>query len=474
MKSDGGLEKIFSRKMLEIQQVFLRFFVKKSFQSLVIFHFKYLKLKRFGYELNLNLLLIACFVVSCSPFVAFADTISANPAAVNITPGTGELQRYIEKKLKIQNDHGIYIDGVWIADANDLFSGGIKHVDRLTTNSSLLLSMTADTEKLNLWKGGLFGVQFLQFNGQSTNKQAGSVQGYNSLPGPPPLNRFSLYELWYRQVLFNKKLLIRIGKVDPTCDFNNVVKPVPLQEDRQSIAAVTGLIYTPIFVNSSMIGVLPGYYNTAYGVTINFIPTKKWYLSLGAYDGHLAQGTQTGLTGPHFNGSYFYIGETGFAWLLGKNQLPGAIGLGAWHQTGLVQASPSVSEHDASGYYLFGSQRLWYKDPGCDNSGISAFYQYGTNNSHAMLMDEYMGAGLTAFGLVPRRADDSMGLGAAYAWLNQAIFARHEELMYQAYYQAKIINGVYVEPVLSYIPTPGASNKLNASWAGTLRAIILF
>jgi len=49
MKSYRDLEKIFSRKMLEIPQVFLRFFMKKSFQSLVIFHFKHLKLRRFGY-----------------------------------------------------------------------------------------------------------------------------------------------------------------------------------------------------------------------------------------------------------------------------------------------------------------------------------------------------------------------------------------------------------------------------------------
>jgi len=50
MKSYYDLEQIFSRKMLEIPQVFLRFFMKKSVQSLVIFLFKHLKLKRFGYR----------------------------------------------------------------------------------------------------------------------------------------------------------------------------------------------------------------------------------------------------------------------------------------------------------------------------------------------------------------------------------------------------------------------------------------
>src|SRR5262249_10078700 len=49
MRSSGDLEKIFQQKMLKILQVFLRFFVEKSFQSLAISHFKHLKLTRFGY-----------------------------------------------------------------------------------------------------------------------------------------------------------------------------------------------------------------------------------------------------------------------------------------------------------------------------------------------------------------------------------------------------------------------------------------
>jgi len=400
-----------------------------------------------------------------------ANNISSNPAAVNITPGTGEAQQFIERKFAIQNNHGIHFDGAWLGDVNNLFSGGIPHADRWTANSLFLASLTVDTEKLSGWKGGLFGVQYLQFNGQDTNKQAGSIQGYNSLPGPPPLNRSELYQLWYRQTLFNDKFIFRIGKVDPTLDFNNVLKPVPLEADQLNIPVVSGLIYTPIFVNTTMLGVLPGYYNSAYGITLNFVPLKTWYLSLGAYDGNLAQGKQTGLTGPNFNGSYFYIAETGFNWLLGKNQLPGTIGVGAWQQTGLITGEPDLSEKNASGYYLFGSQRLWYKHPG---ENISAFYQYGANNSNVLPMNKYVGVGLTAFRLIPCRDKDSMGVGAALSWLNQHSFSRKTELMFQAYYQAQILKGIYVEPVLSVIPKPGASPHLNTAWAGTARVIVLF
>lgn len=400
-------------------------------------------------------------------------SIASNPAAVNELTGTADLQKYIEKKLGITNNYGIRIGGTFVGDANDLFSGGIPHADRWTLNGLLLLDLSLQTKELLGWKGGLFDIQFMQFNGQNTNQEAGTVQGYNSLPGPSPLNRFEIYQLWFRQVLLEDKLIVRIGKSVPTFNFGNVIKPLPLNKHDPNIPAVTALIFTPIFVNAAMLGVMPGYYNSAYGITLNIIPIKKWYVSLGAYDGNLAQGKQLGLTGPNFNGNYFYIAETGFAWLLDQYHKPGYIGIGAWQQSGLIQ-NTTLKEHNAQGFYVFGSQRLWYKNPHYDSSGISGFYQYGQNNSTVLAMSKYVGAGFTAFGLIPNRASDSMGIGTAFSWLNQRIFHRRTEWMLQAYYQAPLAKDIYIEPVLSYIPTPAARPNLNAAWAGTLRMIVLF
>ncbi|NNM60283.1 MAG: hypothetical protein HKM04_10790 [Legionellales bacterium] len=139
-----------------------------------------------------------------------------------------------------------------------------------------------------------------------------------------------------------------------------------------------------------------------------------------------------------------------------------------------MQGPPTVSEDTAEGYYVFGNQRLWYRDPEQDISGISAFYQYGSNNSPALPINRYVGGGVTAFGLIHHRLDDSFGMGVSLSWLNQNTYVNPTELMYQAYYQAKIMTGIYLEPVLSYIPEPGASANLPAAWAGTLRLIVLF
>lgn len=398
--------------------------------------------------------------------------ISANPSAADIITGTGALGR----SLGISPDTGLYLGGAWIGNTDYLFSGGVNDTQRSTNNSLFILNFTIDANKLMGWKGATWSAEFLQFDGQNTNANAGSIQGYNGLPGSTPLDRSELYQLWYRQSLFSDRLIFRIGKSLPSLDFDNVVKPVALDNEQLYIPAVSGLLYTPIFINPSTLGVMPGYYNSAYGVTASYAPIKEWYVTAGAYDGSLASGTQTGLNVlPGFTGSYLYVGETGLNWLLGQYKKPGNIGVGTWTNTGPISGPATIPQQiGASGTYIFGSQRLWYKDPNMDNSGISMYFQYGINNSAALPITQYGGAGLTFFGLIPHRPNDSFGAGVAISQLNQNTFSNYSETMYQGYYQLQVIKGIYLEPALSYIPNPGAGPKYPSAFAGTLQIITLF
>ncbi len=400
--------------------------------------------------------------------------VSSNPGAVNVTTGSGDAQNFFQKQLGIQNDHGIRLGGLWASDVNALMAGGAEP-GTWSLNSLLILDLNINTEKIFHWKGGSFGAEFLQFNGSNTNGQAGSIQGYNSLPGPNPLNRSQLYELWYRQEVLDGKLVFRVGKTIPTFDFGNVLRPIPEKEDYLAIPAVSGLIYTPIFINPALYGVEPGYYNSAYGLTINVAPIKEWYFSYGVYDGNLARGKQTGLAVlPEFNSYYFNIGETGVNWHAGKDRKPGMVAGGFWYQTGKLQGAPGISENGTYGFYFFGSQRLWFQHPHKNNSGISAFFQLGGNTSITLPIFRYIGLGLTGFDLVPHRPLDSWGLGMSLSWLNPTLFVPSTELMFQAYYQAHVVAGLYLQPTLSYIPNPGAAPNLPGAWASTLRMVFLF
>ncbi len=417
------------------------------------------------------------------------SSITGNPAVENTLAGTGLAGRI----LRIPEKSGLRLGGIWLADTNGLISGGAEP-GKWSWNSVLIVGANLDAQELIGWHGASFGIQFLQFNGQNTNGQAGSIQGYNSLPGPEPLNRSELYQLWYRQTLLDDRLVFRIGKLVPTYDFNNVARPVPSHEKELEIPAVTGLLYTPVFVNPTLLGAIGGYYNSVCGLTVTVAPTKSIYLCYGFYDGNVARGVQTGMIGPEFNGYYFNIWETGINWVIGE-KYPGQIGAGLWYQTGVLQGPGGISENGTGGLYMFGSQRIWSnhsqaprggaepKDDkskaasppaGGQDASISAFFQFGVNNSETLPMNQSFGMGLTGFGLVPRRPQDSLGVGMSWAWLNPNLFDRSSELMFQGYYQAHLSGGTFFQPAVSYIPTPGASADLGGAWALTLRLTVLF
>ena len=416
--------------------------------------------------------------------------ISGNPGTENFKTGNGFLQGVTGPS----KDTGISYGGIWLSDYNILMSGGAQPGSS-SWNSLLIASVMIDAEKLMGWQGADFGAQFLQFNGQNTDGQAGSVQGYNGLPGLPPLDRSELYQAWYRQKLFDNRLIIRIGRTVPTYDFNNVCRPVTTSEADLQIPSLSGLLYTPIFINPTMLGALPGYYNSADGVTVTIAPTKNSYINYGFYNGNLANGVQTGLVAPQFNKYCFNILETGMSWILAE-KYPGQFGIGAWYQTGLLSGPGTITQNGTDGIYFFGGQRIWGRSskpetvPLLNGDGkskvvlpalsktqdasVSMFYQYGVNNSETLPINKYFGAGFTGFGLIPNRPADSIGFGTAWSWLNPNIFNRSSELMFQTYYQAHLYGGAFLQPTISYIPTPGDSASLPAAWAFTLRFTLLF
>jgi porin len=152
-----------------------------------------------------------CLSTGTNLFSKEADYgISGNPGAVNILTGTGELGHF----LHIPERSGIRLGGLWMGDYNVLLNGGNGAHDnrRWTGNSLFILDLSINLKKALGWKGAFLGVEFLQFNGQPTNADAGVVQGYNSLPGDPPLNRSELYQLWIRQEFWNNKFSVRVGK----------------------------------------------------------------------------------------------------------------------------------------------------------------------------------------------------------------------------------------------------------------------
>jgi porin len=395
--------------------------------------------------------------------------VSGNPAATTSSTGTGWLGR----TLGLRDEWGIRLGGLWLADTNLVVAGGAKP-GGWTNNSALFIGLEVDAEKLVAWRGASFGFEFLQFNGADTNGDAGSITGYNGIVALPPFQRSELFKAWYAQEIVKDLLKVRIGRMDPTVDFGNVLRPVTFVDKTQNIPAVSGLLFPPVFVNGSMIAAIPGYYNVGNGATVTFTPTKSFYVNLGAYDGNRARGVQTGVSPPLFNGYYFTIGEIGTDWTLGDGHHPGQFGIGLWRQTGVISFG-GITEDGFGGVYLFGSQRIAHGvNDRVPSSAVTVFYQFGANSSQTLPIRQYYGAGATAFGLVGSRDRDSMGFGVGVSRLNPNLFVRPTEVMFQAYYQAHLFAATFLQPTVTYIPTPGAAPDLGGALATTLRLTVLF
>lgn len=402
--------------------------------------------------------------------------IAGNPAVVNLVTGTGKLF----ERFGLDARTGIRLGGLYVGDLNALLTKGLVQ-RRVTGNSLLIASISVDTQQFMRLPGGLFDIEFLQFNGQPTNAEAGTVQGYNNLPSLPPLNRTQMFQLWYRQAMFDEHFVIRFGKTIIPQDFGNLVHPLALRSEPLSREAISGLIYRPVFANPVTFGFMPGLYTAAWGGNATFFPNARGYASIGLYDGSYAHDFDLTIFNTPGNGPYrLMFAELGGGWsLAGK---PGSFAFGAFGQTGTL-ATPHIkngkvigklTERGAQGFYTFATQRLWFAHPGVDTSGIVAALQFGMNNSHTRPVKTFFGALMTFFGLVPLRERDSFGLGLAQSWLNKEILPRSTETMLQGYYQANLVRSSYFVGALSYIPNPGLSAKLSNVVALTARLIVLF
>jgi porin len=411
------------------------------------------------------------------------ESIPANPVPIEMFAGTGELGQL----LGLKPDSGLRLGGSAVGEGSNFLQGSFAPGSTFG-NGLLVLQLEANLERIVGLKDTKISVTGLQFNGSPSNFYSGAIQGFTNLPSTPPFNRTELYSYWISKGFPSNHLHVRFGKQVANTLFNNVVLG-NLDLPSRSEQAVSGLIYSPLYENPTLFGRVPSSYNSALGLTVQWFPGRNGntYVNYGVFDGNGAKpGYQTGLRAPWINNYLFQIAEFGLRWNLGPMRLPAKFAVGGWHQSGelqtpesaynrIIKGSNAGTANGASGMYLYGTHRLWYRKPWKDPSGVSMFYQFGYTNSQASLVHQYAGIGLTAFGLIEGRPRDNFGLGLSYSkpnphknpeffvlpWLfpgryNGRPLAEIEtpELMVQLYYQFSLAKAAYLEPVLTYIPKP--------------------
>ncbi len=360
-----------------------------------------------------------------------------------------------------------------------------------------------DLEKLIGLPGGTINATGYQIHGRglSVNALGNNLHTVSSIEA---LRGTLLFELWYEQQLFDKKLSVRVGQMAADQEF--------------MVTQYGGLFLNHTFGWSSLPSTDlpsggPSYPLAAPGVRVRWTPRNDLSLLLGVFNGDPA-GPGRGLpqernpsgTGFNLGDSVFAIAEVQCGINGGDNAtgLPGTYKLGAYYNSqpftdqrrtgsgeslaGLGADAQGKQRRNDYGLYGVADQLLW-REPGTKDQGLGAFLRAMGAPGDRNLVNFYVDAGVTYKGLVPGRTSDTAGvavgvarisdtaskLDADTARLNGGSYpVRRHETVLEVTYQAQIAPWLQVQPTAQYVFNPGGGVPNPANPARRLGDALVF
>ena len=372
-------------------------------------------------------------------------------------------------------DAGVQVDLVYTADYLRNDSGGLRRGGGYMGNINLAIGL--DGEKLLGWRGGSAYLALISNSGQRVNlNDVGSFMGVDNLEAP--VNRTGIFEAWLQQSFLDGKASLRAGLYPLDSEFY--------------VTDSSGVFIHPSFGMAAEVadfGSLAGpsiYATSSYGARLRVDPDPAWYAMLAISRGIPSERIDT--AGPNISwrkstGSLL-IGEVGFspvqAGLLGDAFGPAGddddyspiskVAIGAWRYAPRFEQLTAVDANDEPrdarhwGAYLLGEQTV-YRVPGSKRD-LSLFARYGFTDGRTSTLGYSLSAGMSFRGPFPGREDDVFGIAATRAHADpqgRALLAdesgspltSNNETVVEITYQAPLLPGLVVQPVIQRIFNPG-------------------
>ena len=373
--------------------------------------------------------------------VAFLAIVSANNVRAGIEPAPG-----------IELEAAVVGDFLWNV------SGGISRDDAQLGN--LDITLTIDTEKAGLWSNGTF---FFYGLGNTSGDHLpteliGDIQATSNIEADEAIK---LYEAWYEHRFADGRLAILAGLHDYNSEFDV-------------------LEHAALFLNSSF-GISPDisqagpsiFPTTALALRTRLQFGEGAYLLAAVYDG--VPGDPDDARGTHIR---FDDGDGVFAaveWGSSRGQAGEAdyrrVAVGGWYHTAEIEDVRGESEDANGGAYLISERGL--------NDWAGGFLQLGLADDTANRIDWYLGAGVTATGVVPGREEDVLGLAVAVAVNGDEFrdrnpgFERHETAI-ELTWLMPLTEQFSIQPDVQYILNPGAGPDIDDALQVGFRAAYEF
>jgi len=351
-----------------------------------------------------------------------------------------------------------------------------------------------DLQKLAGWEGGKFHTHGLITHGPFFSPTyLGNILAVSNLEAGPVAR---LYSFWYEQN-FKERLSVRVGLMSADSQF---------VQSQTAANFINNGISWPTFLAANLPAGGPAYPLPAPGLRVGVMPAEEWAFQAAVFSGDPSGGNgsnqPTALpTGTviSFRGGAFFIAEASYLPNQGKNAkgLPGAYRIGAWYHTsprfgdqrfdntGRSLADPQSTgiplNHTGDGGVYGVIDQMFYRVPGSDDQGLSAFVRAGGVPNDRNLINFYADGGFIYKGLIAPRPNDKVGVAAAYARVGDnargldsdiGLFGnffypvRSGETMIEMIYQTQLAPWWMLQPEVQYIIRP-AGGVLNND--GSLR-----
>jgi len=329
------------------------------------------------------------------------------------------------------------------------------------TLGNIDFTLTFDTERMNLWKGGSFFVYALNNHGKSLSDLVGDFQVVDNIEA---LSNTRLYEFWYRQEIGN--VSITLGQHDLNSEF--AISEYGIDAFIHSSFGIQPDISTNIPVSIFPVATL--------GAIIQWKISESLRFVNGIYDGD--PGDE--LENP--NSLTIKLGNKEGVITIHELQLStnnnsirkNTYKLGLWNRTTDI-ISDGVKYKNTQGIYFITDQLLFGEDEKRDQ-GLGVFAQIGIPlRSETGSIKSYLGGGLVYHGIFSGRDEDTMGIAFGRASFSDVYRKEHKknafenETAIEFNYKLVVNSHFTIQPNFQYVINPQGVNVYKNAFMGIVR-----
>ena len=329
-----------------------------------------------------------------------------------------------------------------------------------TYRNILILGTQIDTEKLGLYKGGTFVMEYMAGNvGTNPSEYLGSYSEIDCLA--PEKNVSTISQLYYEHSFKDDLFSLKVGKQNTNEDFHH-------RENSE------------LFLNHSYHVApnipMPDCLTSQMGARAKLRVAEDVYLQAGIYDGNIREGaTPKG----------FFTGENGYVTFLETHYLSdfkgheGKYMLGGWLHSAVRGEgfenfkNDGAKKYNYGGYFAF-EQKLFHT-LGDHSGGLSLLGQLSLAPNDINEIPCYCSVGLVWSGVGERRKGDKIGVALAwhqYSSIMKELENKTSEKVVELFYKFKVTNFLSIKPGMQYVMRPSGNGA--GAFALGVRTVLLF